>query len=77
MRAGKDWRLGKGIAWLRTKYALVDSADASDMARLVGLIDTLNGVAPHDRAQRGDLGLPKLGSADSHSADSLKVSSSG
>ncbi|MGP9528225.1 MULTISPECIES: thioesterase family protein [Micrococcaceae] len=60
MRAGKDWRLGKGIAWLRTKYALVDSADASDMARLVGLIDTANGVAPRVEPSEGTWVYPNL-----------------
>ena len=36
---------GHGRAWLRTRHPLVAGAPFSDVARLIGLIDTSNGIA--------------------------------
>ncbi|GAA1411673.1 thioesterase [Glutamicibacter uratoxydans] len=52
MRVAPGHRPGRGIAWLRTPYSLVDLKDASRLASLIGLVDTANGVAP--RVQPGD-----------------------
>lgn len=60
LRSNDDWRPGRGIAWLRTDYALVDALDASDMARLVGMIDTANGVAPRVEPNEGTWIYPNL-----------------
>lgn len=60
MRAHGDNRPGKGIAWLRTPYALIDSCDASPMARLVGMIDTANGVVPRVEPGQGHWMFPNL-----------------
>lgn len=46
LRAVPGLRPGKGIAWLHTPFALVKGADASALARLIGLVDTANGVVP-------------------------------
>ncbi|MFJ2620133.1 thioesterase family protein [Glutamicibacter sp. NPDC087344] len=60
MRAAADRRPGKGIAWLRTAYDLVDTHDASPMARLMGLVDTANGVAPRVQPGAGQWMFPNL-----------------
>ena len=38
-------RPGRGQVWIRTPHDLVDGEPASDLARLVGLVDTANGIA--------------------------------
>lgn len=60
LRSNEQWRPGKGIAWLHTDYALVDTLDASDMARLVGMIDTANGVVPRVEPNKGTWIYPNL-----------------
>jgi hypothetical protein len=42
-------RPGAGRVWLRTSHPLVDGAPFSDVARLIGLVDTSNGVAARVR----------------------------
>ncbi|MBK7720910.1 MAG: thioesterase family protein [Austwickia sp.] len=44
-RADPGNRPGRGRAWARTPYPLVDGEPVSDLARYVGLVDTANGVA--------------------------------
>lgn len=39
-------RAGKGIVWLSTKHAMVAGEGSSDFVRLMGLVDTANGIAP-------------------------------
>ncbi|MEG2422693.1 MAG: thioesterase family protein, partial [Glutamicibacter sp.] len=46
MRANDELRPGRGFAWLRTPYDLVDTGDATALSSLVGMIDTANGVVP-------------------------------
>ncbi|WIV42462.1 MULTISPECIES: thioesterase family protein [Glutamicibacter] len=46
MRANDELRPGRGFAWLRTPYVLVDTGDATALSSLVGMIDTANGVVP-------------------------------
>lgn len=38
-------RAGRGRVWLRTRHPLVSGESFSDFARLIGLVDTSNGVA--------------------------------
>jgi hypothetical protein len=44
-RAVDGLRPGRGQVWVRTPYDLVEGAPASDLVRLVGLVDTANGIA--------------------------------
>ena len=46
MRAAAGHRPGKGIVWLRNPFSLVDGVSSPDMVRLLGMVDTANGVAP-------------------------------
>lgn len=39
-------RPGRGVVWLRTPHPMVAGAETSDLVRLLGLVDTANGVAP-------------------------------
>ncbi|WP_111719759.1 thioesterase family protein [Homoserinimonas sp. OAct 916] len=41
-----EHRAGRGRSWLRTRHPLIDHEPFSDLARLVGLVDTANGIAP-------------------------------
>lgn len=45
IRVAEGHRPGAGKVWLRTSHPLTDRGDASDVARLVGLVDTANGIA--------------------------------
>ncbi|WP_411373433.1 thioesterase family protein [Arthrobacter sp. MPF02] len=45
MRAAEGHRPGAGKVWLRTSHPLTDREDSSGMARLIGLVDTANGIA--------------------------------
>ena len=42
-------RPGRGRAWLRTKHPLVDGEDFTELSRLIGMIDTSNGIATRVR----------------------------
>ena len=43
-----------------------DKADASDFVRLMGLVDTANGIAARVMPGEGELCLPQPGPADPH-----------
>ncbi|BAS09235.1 conserved hypothetical protein [Arthrobacter sp. Hiyo4] len=45
MRVAEGHRPGAGIVWLRTQHPLTDKADSGDLSRLMGLVDTANGIA--------------------------------
>ncbi|HEY9498448.1 MAG TPA: thioesterase family protein, partial [Terrimesophilobacter sp.] len=51
---------GRGRAWLRTRHPLVDGAPFSDVARLIGLVDTSNGVATRVRPGPGSYLFPNV-----------------
>ena len=38
-------RQGKGIVWLSNPYAMIENEQSSDFVRLMGMVDTANGVA--------------------------------
>ncbi|WAP53058.1 thioesterase family protein [Arthrobacter sp. ATA002] len=44
-RAVEGLRPGRGRVWIRTPYEMVEGTPASDLVRLVGLVDTANGIA--------------------------------
>lgn len=43
-RVAQGRRPGRGRAWLRTPYGLVDGEESTELARYVGLVDTANGI---------------------------------
>ena len=45
-RAVQGLRPGRGQMWVRTPYQMLEGVPTSDLVRLVGLVDTANGVAP-------------------------------
>ncbi|WP_347107623.1 thioesterase family protein [Paenarthrobacter sp. S56] len=45
MRIAEGHRPGSGRVWIRTMLPLTDKDDSSDVARLMGLVDTANGIA--------------------------------
>ncbi|MCW4464718.1 thioesterase family protein [Glutamicibacter sp. MNS18] len=46
MRTTPEHRAGKGIVWLRNPFSMINGVDCTDMERLLGMVDTANGVAP-------------------------------
>ncbi|MDQ4501187.1 thioesterase family protein [Sinomonas sp. ASV322] len=38
-------RSGSGTVWIHTPYALIDGVESADWVRLMGLVDTANGIA--------------------------------
>ena len=51
---------GRGRVWLRTQHPLVDGVPFSDVARLIGLVDTSNGVATRVKPGPGSYLFPNL-----------------
>jgi hypothetical protein len=51
---------GNGRAWIRTRHPLVAGAPSSDVARLIGLIDTSNGIATRVRPGPGSYLFPNI-----------------
>ncbi|SDP31957.1 Thioesterase-like superfamily protein [Nakamurella panacisegetis] len=49
VRAADERRPGRATVWIRPKFDLIDGVEASDTARLFGVIDTANGVAVRAR----------------------------
>lgn len=45
MRLAEGHRPGSGRVWIRTSHPLTDREDITDLARLMGLVDTANGIA--------------------------------
>lgn len=45
-RGAAGHRPGKGVVWMHNNFEMVDGVATSDMVRLLGMIDTANGVAP-------------------------------
>jgi len=55
-----DHVAGSGRVWLRTPYPLLRSEPVSDFARLVGLIDTSNGIATRVKPGEGGYAFPNV-----------------
>ena len=51
---------GSGTVWLHTEHPLTDRKDSSDLARLVGLVDTANGIAARVPPGKGSYAFPNL-----------------
>lgn len=46
LRVAEEHRLGKGIVWMRNPFEMIEGTETSSMVRLLGMVDTANGVAP-------------------------------
>lgn len=53
-------RPGRGRVWLRTPHPLVEGEAASDTTRLIGLIDTANGIATRVPPGPGSWAFPNV-----------------
>ena len=51
---------GRGRAWLRTEHPLVEGVPFTEVARLVGLIDTSNGIATRVKPGAGSYMFPNV-----------------
>lgn len=60
MRVAEGHRPGAGIVWLRTQHPLTDKADSGDLARLMGLVDTANGIAARVPPGKDSYAFPNL-----------------
>ncbi|HAI70794.1 MAG TPA: thioesterase [Idiomarina baltica] len=45
-RRDNNSRAGKGIVWLNNPLAMVEGMPTSDLAHLIGMVDTANGIVP-------------------------------
>ncbi|WP_426995986.1 thioesterase family protein [Pseudarthrobacter sp. N5] len=60
MRVADGHRPGAGKVWLRTGHPLTDAEDSGDMARLMGLVDTANGIAARVTPGKDSYAFPNL-----------------
>ncbi|MDT0168821.1 thioesterase family protein [Pseudarthrobacter sp. BRE9] len=60
MRVAEGHRPGAGKVWLRTDHPLTDRADSGDFARLMGLVDTANGIAARVPPGKESYAFPNL-----------------
>ncbi|MDR6415821.1 thioesterase family protein [Pseudarthrobacter sulfonivorans] len=60
MRVAEGHRHGAGTVWLRSEHPLTDKADSGDFARLMGLVDTANGIAARVTPGEGSYAFPNL-----------------
>ncbi|TQL48201.1 thioesterase superfamily protein [Homoserinimonas aerilata] len=51
---------GRGRGWIRTRHPLLQGEEFSDFARLAGLIDTSNGIAPRVMPGPGGYAFPNV-----------------
>ena len=60
MRIAEGHRAGSGTVWLHTDHPLTDRNDSGDLARLIGLVDTANGIAARVPPGKGSYVFPNL-----------------
>ncbi|WP_418906729.1 thioesterase family protein [Glutamicibacter endophyticus] len=60
IRHAPETRPGHGIVWVRNPLRLLDSENTSDMVRLIGMVDTANGVAPRATPGAGSWMFPNV-----------------
>ncbi|MFE5839210.1 thioesterase family protein [Arthrobacter sp. NPDC056493] len=60
MRVAEGHRPGAGKVWLRTDHPLTDGNDSTDTARLMGLVDTANGIAARVPPGKDSYAFPNL-----------------
>lgn len=49
MRAAPGHRAGRGTVWVRNPFSMIRGVDSADLVRLLGMVDTANGVAPRSK----------------------------
>ncbi|MGV8851582.1 MAG: thioesterase family protein [Rhodoglobus sp.] len=59
-RALPEHSAGSGRVWLRTPYPLLSSEPISEFARLMGLVDTSNGIATRVKPGEGGYAFPNV-----------------
>jgi hypothetical protein len=60
MRVAEGHRPGAGKVWLRTGHPLTDRGDSGDLARLMGMVDTANGIAARVPPGKDSYSFPNL-----------------
>jgi len=60
MRVADGHRPGAGKVWLRTEHPLTDNADTGDLGRLMGMVDTANGIAARVPPGKDSYAFPNL-----------------
>lgn len=60
MRMVDGHRPGSGKVWVRTAHPLTDAGDSPDVARLIGLVDTANGIAARVPPGRNSYAFPNV-----------------
>lgn len=60
MRIAEGHRAGSGKVWIHTDVPLTDAADSRDFARLIGLVDTANGIAARVSPGKNSYLFPNL-----------------
>ncbi|WP_284977989.1 thioesterase family protein [Arthrobacter sp. fls2-241-R2A-200] len=60
MRVAEGHRPGSGRVWIRSEHPLTDKEDSSDLARLMGLVDTANGIAARVPPGQGSYIFPNV-----------------
>jgi Thioesterase-like superfamily len=60
VRTAPGHAAGRGRAWLRTRHPLLAGVLSSDLARLIGLVDTSNGVAARVKPGPGSYQFPNV-----------------
>ncbi|MFJ3957933.1 thioesterase family protein [Arthrobacter sp. NPDC090010] len=58
VRVAPHHRPGKGCVWVGTSHPLTDLADSEDWVRLMGLVDTTNGIAAREKPGPGGYAWP-------------------
>ncbi|MHA3081083.1 thioesterase family protein [Acinetobacter sp. ANC 5502] len=59
-RADERRRSGKGIVWLHNDTHMVEGCNTTDFVRLMGMVDTANGVVPRDQTSEAKWAFPNL-----------------
>ena len=60
MYQAPDHRSGNGTVWIRTPYPLIDGVTTPDWVRLMGLVDTANGIAARFPPGPGSWAFPNV-----------------
>ena len=59
-RGADGHRPGKGVVWMRNGFEMVEGTRTSDLVRLMGMVDTANGVAPRVAPGPGSWMFPNV-----------------
>lgn len=60
IRVGQEHRPGRGVTWIRNGLQMVSGRATSSLVRLLGMVDTANGVAPRVEPGPGSLMFPNV-----------------